>query len=85
MGGEASVGARSGGLFAAANVLEVDPDAVRALRPRIEREEPEWLKGEWESFRDVESTAFWAEVPLQATMAILLNLHERGEQVIDDA
>ncbi len=68
-------------------MLEVDPDAVRALRPRIEREEPEWVervKDEWESFRDVESTAFWAEVPLQATVAILLNLHERGELKVEE-
>ena len=67
--------------FAAANVLEWIR-AVCALRPRIEREEPEWVervRDEWESFRGVESTAFWAEVPLQATVAILLNLHERGE------
>ena len=73
--------------FAAANVLEVDPDAVRALRPRIEREAPEWVervRDEWESFRDVESTAFWAEVPLQATVAILLNLHERGELRVEE-
>jgi hypothetical protein len=73
--------------FAAANVLEVDPDAVRALRPRIEREEPEWVervRDEWESFRDVESTAFWAEVPLQATVAILTNLYERGELKVEE-
>lgn len=27
----------------------------------------------------MESVAFWAEVPIQAVVAILLNLHERGE------
>jgi len=45
----------------------------------LSREEPEWVervRDEWESFRDVQSTAFWAEMPLQATVAILLNLHE---------
>ncbi len=73
--------------YTAANVLEVDPDAVRALRPRIEREQPEWVervKDEWESFRDVESVAFWAEVPIQAVVAILLNLEERGELLVND-
>jgi hypothetical protein len=73
--------------YTAANVLEVDPDAVRALRPRIEREQPDWVervKDEWESFRDVESVAFWAEVPIQVVVAILLNLEERGELKVDD-
>ena len=73
--------------YTAANVLEVDPDAVRALRPRIEREQPDWVervKDEWESFRDVESVAFWAEVPIQAVVAILLNLEERGQLKTDD-
>jgi hypothetical protein len=73
--------------YAAANVMEVDMDAVRALRPRIEIEEPEWVervKDEWESFRDVESVAFWAEVPIQAVVAILLNLYERGELRVED-
>lgn len=73
--------------FAAANVLEVDPDSVRALRPHIEREEPDWVervKDEWESFRDVESVAFWAEVPIQAVVAILTNLYERGEFKVED-
>lgn len=60
---------------------------MRALRPRIEREQPDWverIKDEWESFRDVESVAFWAEVPIQAVVAILLNLEERGELKTDD-
>jgi len=73
--------------YAAANVMEVDMDAVRALKPRIEREEPEWVarvKKEWEAFRDVESVAFWAEVPIQAVVAILLNLDERGELLVSD-
>lgn len=73
--------------FAASNVLKVDPDAVRALQPRIEYEEPEWVervRDEWESFRGVESTAFWVEVPLQATVAILLNLHKRGELKVEE-
>ena len=30
--------------YVAASVLEVDPDAVRALRPTIERDEPEWVE-----------------------------------------
>lgn len=68
--------------YAAANVEEVDMDAVRALKPHIEREESGWVervKREWEGFRDVESVAFWTEVPIQAVVAILLNLDERGE------
>ena len=73
--------------YTAANVLEVDRDAVRALRPKIEREQPDWVervKREWEGFRDVESVAFWAEVPIQAVVAILLNLQERGELRTED-
>ncbi len=74
--------------YAAANVLEVDPDAVRALRPFIEQWEPEWVewvKKEWAGRRgDIESVAYFAEVPLQATMAILENLYERGELQTDD-
>jgi hypothetical protein len=73
---------------AAARVEDVDPDAVRALRPFIERWEPEWVewvKREWLVYRpDIESTAYWSGVPLQATMAILENLHERGELQTDD-
>ncbi len=74
--------------YAAANVLEVDPDSVRALRPHIESDEPEWVewvKSEWPARRgDVESVAHFAQVPLQATMAILENLHERGELQTED-
>ena len=33
---------------------------------------------------NVESTAYSAGVPLQATVAILLNLHERGEANVED-
>jgi len=65
----------------------VDPDSVRALRSRIESGEPEWvkwIKKEWEGFRDMESVAFWAEVPIQAVVAILLNLDKRGELTVDD-
>jgi hypothetical protein len=74
--------------YAAANVLEVDPDAVRALRPTIERDEPGWVqsvKNQWPAYRpDVESVAYWAEVPLQATVAILLNMQEGGELNVED-
>ncbi len=68
--------------YVATNATEVDVDAVRALRPLIEREEPAWVervKRDWGAFRDVESVAFWSEVPIQAAVAILLNLDERGE------
>lgn len=74
---------------AAAKVEDVDPDTVRALRPFIEQWEPdwvEWVKREWPGRRgDVESVAHFSGVPLQATMAILENLHERGELQIEDA
>lgn len=74
---------------AVARVEDVDPDTVRALRPFIEQWEPdwvEWVTREWPSYRpDIESTAYWAGVPLQATMAILDNLHERGELGSEDA
>lgn len=73
---------------AAARVEDVDPDTVRALRPFIEQWEPdwvEWVKREWLVYRpDIESTAYWSGVPLQATMAILDNLFERGELETDD-
>lgn len=56
---------------------------MRALRPFIEQWEPKWVervKNEWLAYRpNIESTAYWARVPLQATMAILENLYERGE------
>ena len=69
--------------FAAANVEQVDPDAVRALRPTIESDEPYWVesvKNQWLAYRpNIESTAYWSGVPIQATLAILLNLRERGE------
>jgi hypothetical protein len=74
---------------AAARVEDVDHDTVRALRPFIEQWEPdwvEWVKREWSVYRpDIESTAYWAGVPLQATMAILDNLHGRGELGSEDA
>jgi len=72
----------------AARVEDVDPDSVRALRPFIEQWEPEWVdwvKREWPGRRgDIESVAHFAGVPLQATMAILENLYERGELQTDD-
>ena len=74
--------------YVAANVLEVDPDAVRALRPTIERDEPGWVesvKRQWPAYRpNIESTAYWAGVPLQATLAILFNMKERGELLVED-
>jgi hypothetical protein len=67
---------------------DVDPDAVRALKPFIEQWEPGWVeavKQEWPGRQgDVESVAFFAEVPLQATIAILENLYERGELDADE-
>ena len=68
--------------YAAGSLREVDPDAVKALRATIEQAEPEWVwrvKKEWRGPWIVESIAYWSGVPLQATLAILLNLHERGE------
>ena len=45
----------------------------------------ESVKREWAAYRpNIESTAYWAGVPLQATMAILENLHERGELEVED-
>jgi hypothetical protein len=74
--------------FAAANVEQVDPDAVRALRPTIESDEPYWVesvKNEWLAYRpNIESTAYWSGVPIQATLAILLNLRERGELDVEE-
>lgn len=68
---------------AAAGVEDVDPDTVRALRPFIQQWEPEWVervKREWLVYQlNIESTAYWSGVPLQATMAILENLYEREE------
>ena len=68
--------------YAAGSVREVDPDAVKALRPSIEHDEPEWVervKKEWQRYWNVDSTAYWSGVPLQVTLAILLNLRDRGE------
>jgi hypothetical protein len=73
--------------YAAGSLLEVDPDAVRALRPTIEQDEPEWVeqvKKEWQGYWNVESTAYWSGVPLQATLAILLNLRDRGELAVEE-
>lgn len=74
--------------YVASNVLEVDPDAVRALRPSIEQDEPGWVesvKCQWPAYRpNIESTAYWAGVPLQATVAILFNMKERGELLVED-
>lgn len=74
-------------LRAAGSPPEVDPDAVRALRPSIERDEPGWVESvrrEWEGSWSVESAADHSGVPLQAAFAILLNLHERGELKVEE-
>jgi hypothetical protein len=66
--------------YAAVSLEEVDPATVRALRPSIEYDEPEWVRrveAEWEGGWIVESVAYWAGVPLQATLAIMLNLRDR--------
>ena len=73
--------------YAAGSLLELDPDTVRALRPTIEQDEPEWVervKEEWRGYWNVESTAYWSGVPLQATLAILLNLRDRGELDVEE-
>ena len=73
--------------YAAGSLLELDPDTVRALRPTIEQDEPEWVervKHEWRGYWNVESTAYWSGVPLQATLAILLNLRDRGELDVEE-
>lgn len=73
--------------YAAGSVLDLDPDTVRALRPTIEQDEPEWVervKEEWRGYWNIESTAYWSEVPLQATLAILLNLSDRGELAVEE-
>lgn len=73
--------------YAAGSLLALDPDTVRALRPTIEQDEPEWVervKQEWRGYWNVESTAYWSGVPLQATLAILLNLRDRGELDLEE-
>ncbi len=37
------------------------------------------MRREWEFYRDIESVAFWAEVPIQAVVTILENLYQREE------
>lgn len=67
--------------------MALDSDTVRALRPTIEQDEPEWVervKQEWRGYWNVESTAYWSGVPLQATLAILLNLRDRGELDLEE-
>jgi len=64
-----------------------DPDSVRALRPHIEREEPLWaeaVRRGWELYRDAERVSLETRVPLQAVIAILENLRERGELPAED-
>ena len=72
--------------YLAANAGEVDPDSVRALRPDIAREEPLWaeaVRRGWELYRDVERVSLETRVPLQAVIAILENLRERGELPVE--
>ncbi len=67
--------------------MELKPDTVRALRPTIEQDAPEWVervKYEWRGYWNVESAAYWSGVPLQATLAILLNLRDSGELVVEE-
>ena len=68
--------------YLATNAGEVDPDSVRALRLDIEREEPGWVEAvrrEWELHRDAERVSLETGLPLQAVVAIVQNLEERGE------
>lgn len=68
--------------YAVGSLWEVDPVSVKALRASIEQGEPGWVervKKEWRGYWNVESLAYWSGVPLQATLAILLNLRDRGE------
>lgn len=70
--------------YAAGYLREVDSDTVRALRPTIERDEPEWvdrIKEVWHGAWIVDSVAYWSGVPLQATLAIMLNLQDRRPAV----
>lgn len=68
----------------AATVEDVDPDSVRALRHDIEAEPGEWaelvewVRLEWEFYRDVERVAYETSLPLQDVVAILEDLAERG-------
>ena len=57
------------------------------MRPHIEREEPVWVEAVrrgWELYRDVERVSLETRVPLQAVIAILKNLRERGELPAED-
>jgi hypothetical protein len=73
--------------YLVANAGEVDPGSVRAPRPHIEREEPLWaeaVRRGWELYRDVERVSLETRVPLQAVIAMLENLRERGELPVED-
>ncbi len=66
--------------YASGYLKEVDSDTVRALRPTIERDEPGWvdrINEVWQGAWIVDSVAYWSGVPLQATLAIMLNLRDR--------
>lgn len=74
-------------LYAAGSLPEVDLDAVRALRPSIEQDEPGWVesvKREWEECWSVEYAADRSGVPIQAALAILLNLRDREELRVEE-
>jgi hypothetical protein len=52
---------------------KIAPDTVRALRPSIEHDEPEWvdrIKEVWWGAWIVESVAYRSGVPLPATLAL---------------
>lgn len=73
--------------YAASELSEVDPDAVRALRPCIEQDAPDWVESvreEWDIYRRLDDVVHWSGVPIQAAVAILLNLYERGEIEAED-
>lgn len=82
-----SFGRRYRSCYLAAKAGEVDPESVCALRLDIECEEPLWaeaVRRGWELYRDVERVSLETRVPLQAVIAILANLRERGDLPVED-
>lgn len=59
-------------------------DSEQQLEGLLDRDVLERWRSRRSGYWNVESTAYWSEVPLQATLAILLNLYERGELKVDD-
>lgn len=81
---------RAGRKFCLAAYSEehVDWGTVRALRPVIEGMEPEWVVSVKDACRisgNERVIAAWCELPLQAVVAILLNLEAQGELPEDQA